>query len=264
MGFNKVTWTPGHDRHRTSDAHFSKLTRLRARGEQHARERIAARELEGSLVSLAALIGSAVKDPDGRHVGELRDVVVNWTASASYPRMTAIVMRNGKRDVLIGARWIEVSAPASVRLHSDKAYARKVDRRSGDVALANDVLDHQIVDRDGTQIVRPSDVYLAALNGRVELVGIEVGLGALLRRLGPRQLRARIRPQRVIDWGSIRGFAPRPGEDGVVPRSRAALAGQPGAGIELDGTVADVKPMRATETEAALERSKTPPGGAPA
>ena len=261
MGFNKPTWTPGRDRHPTSDANFRQLKRLRARGERHGHERIAARELEGSLVSLAALIGSAVKDPDGRQVGELRDVVVNWTAAVSYPRMTAIVMHTGKRDVLIGARWIEVSAPASVRLHSGRAYARKVDRRSGDIALAHDVLDHQIVDRDGTQIVRPSDVYLAAVDGRVELIGIEVGLGALLRRLGPKRLRGRIRPQRVIDWGSIHGFAPRPGEDERTPRSRTAVAGRPGAGIELDRTAADVKPMRPTETQSALRRAETRRGG---
>jgi hypothetical protein len=263
MGFNKVTWTPGHDRNRVSDAHFRQLRRLRARGEQHARERIASRVLEGSLVSLAALIGSAVKDPDGRQVGELRDVVVHWTANVSYPRMTAIVMRTGKRDVLIGARWIEMSAPASVRLHSGNAYARRVDRRSGDVALAHDVMDHQIVDRDGTQIVRPSDVYLAAVDGHVELVGIEVGLGALLRRLGPKRLRGRIRPQRVIDWGSIHGFAPRPGDDEVAPRSRTAVAGQPGAAIALDRTAADVKPLRPTETESALRRAGTRRGGDP-
>jgi sporulation protein YlmC with PRC-barrel domain len=261
MGFNKPTWTPGRDRHPTSDAHFRQLKRLRARGERHGRERIAARELEGSLVSLAALIGSAVKDPDGRHIGELRDVVVNWTAAVSYPRMTAIVMRTGKRDVLIGARWIDVSAPASVRLRSGKAFARKLDRRSGDVALAHDVLDHQIVDRDGTQIVRPSDVYLAAVDGRVELIGIEVGLGALLRRLGPKRLRGRVRPQRVIDWGSIHGFAPRPGEDERAPRSRTAVAGRPGAGIELDGTAAAVKLMRPTETQSALRRAGTGRGG---
>jgi sporulation protein YlmC with PRC-barrel domain len=263
MGFNKPTWTPGHDRHAASDTHFRQLKRLRARSERSARERVAARGLEGSLVSLAALIGSAVKDPDGRQVGELRDVVVNWTATAAYPRMTAIVMRTGKRDTLVSDRWIEVSAPASVRLHSAKAYAREVERRSGDIALAHDVLDHQIVDNDGTQIVRPADVYLAAVHGRVEVIGIEVGLRALLRRLGPKRLRRRVRPQRVIDWGSIDGFAPRPGES-VRPRGRqSSVAGRPGAAIRLDGTGAEVKHLRPSEVQAALQRAETTPEGEP-
>jgi sporulation protein YlmC with PRC-barrel domain len=263
MGFNRPTWTPGHDRHALSDKHFRRLRRLRARSEQSARERVAARELEGSLVSLAALIGTAVKDPDGRQVGELHDVIVNWTAAAVYPHMTAIVMRIGKSDMLVSSRWIEVSAPASVRLRSAEAYARKVERRSGDVALAHDVLDHQIVDHDGAQIVRPADVYLATVRGGVELVGIEVGLRALLRRLGPKRLRRRVRPQRVIDWASIAGFAPRPGENLRPHGGRASVAGQPGAGIQLDGTGVEVKSLRPSELEAALRRTEAARGAEP-
>lgn len=264
VGFNKPTWSPGHDRHAVPEAHSGQATRLRALGEEAARERAAARELEGSLVSLAALLGSPVEDSGGRSIGALQDVVVHWTAGVSYPPMTGIVVRSGKRDVLISARWLEVSPPGSVRLHSAKAYGRAVKRRSGDIALAHDVLDHQVVDSTGAQIVRPADVYLAAVRGRVELVGIEVGLRALLRRLAPKRLRGRIRPQRVIDWGSIDGFAPRPGEDAQRHRSRSKFAGRPGAGIELGGTAADVKPLRPSEVQTALQGSGTPPGGDPA
>jgi sporulation protein YlmC with PRC-barrel domain len=255
MGFNKPTWTPGHDRHAASDAHFRQLKRLRARGEQHARERMAARQLDGSLMSLAALLGSRVRDPDGHAVGELRDIFVNWTAGTSYAPMSAIVVRAGRRDIMISARWVEVTDPTSIRLRSAKAYARAVKRRSGDVSLAHDVLDHQVVDAIGTQIVRPSDVYLATVRGRVELVGIEVGLSALLRRLGPKRLRGRIRAQRVIDWGAIQGFAPRPGGDERAPRSRTAVAGEPGAAIKLDSTAGDTKPLRPTEALSALRRA---------
>lgn len=217
---------------------------------------MAARQLEGSLLSLAALLGSPVRDPDGHSVGELRDVFVHWTAGTSHPPVTAVVIRAGSHDVSVGGRWLEATAPASIRLHSAKAYARAVKRHPGEVALAHDVLDHQIVDAVGTEIVRPSDVYLATVRGRLELVGIEVGPAALLRRLGPKRLRGRIRPQRVIDWGAIRGFAPRPGEDERAPRSRTAVAGQPGAAIALDRTAAEVKPLRPSETQSALRRAR--------
>jgi sporulation protein YlmC with PRC-barrel domain len=261
MGFNKPTWTPGHNRHAEPDAHFRQLKRLRARGEQHARESIAARQLEGSLMSLAALLGSQVRDPDGHAVGELRDILVNWSAGTSYPPMTAIVVRVGHQDIMINVRWLDVTAPASIRLRSAKAYARAVKRHSGDVALAHDVLDHQVVDAVGTQIVRPSDVYLATVRGRVELIAIEVGPAALVRRLGPKRLRGRIRPQRVIDWGAVHGFAPRPGEDERASRSRTAVAGQPGAAIKLDGSVADIRPLRPREAQSALRRAGTERAG---
>ncbi len=261
MGFNRATWTPGHERDALPAAHFRQIAAIRERRERHALEALAARELEGSLVSLAALLGSDVKDPDGRTVGELRDVVVSWTARTPYPRMRAIVARIGKRDVLIGAKWIELSPPASVRLRSPEAYARAVERRHDDVALARDVLDHQVMDSAGTQLVRPADVYLAELNGRVEAVGIEVGLGALLRRLGPKQLRGRIRPQQVIDWRDIAAFAPAR-DDGKRRRGRRSdIAGDAGTGLELDGAAADLRRFHPSEVRAALRKSETDPDG---
>jgi hypothetical protein len=255
MGFNKPTWTPGRERNPVSGPRASEIARLRERRERHDREKVAARELQGTLVSLAALLGSPVEDPDGHSIGELRDVVVNWTAEATYPHVTAIVVRAGKRDVMIGARWLRLSAPASVRLHSTEAYARSVKRHSGDIALALDVLDHQVVDSEGTQVVRPADVYLATVHDRVELVGIEVGPRALLRRLGPKRLRGRIRPQRVIDWGSIAGFAPRPGESSRRSGHRVAAAGRPGTGIELDDHAANVKAAGPSEVRDALRKA---------
>jgi hypothetical protein len=79
MGFNRVTWTPGHDRKPMGASRFRGLARLRRQREARARESTAARALQGSLVSLAALLGSEVRDPDDRIVGRLSDVVVHWT-----------------------------------------------------------------------------------------------------------------------------------------------------------------------------------------
>ena len=69
MGFNKPTWTPGHERNAVSADHFRRLAEIRKRREQQTRDRLAARQLEGSLVSLAALVGTEVKDPNGGAVG---------------------------------------------------------------------------------------------------------------------------------------------------------------------------------------------------
>jgi hypothetical protein len=198
MGFTKPTWTPGHERNTVSAAHVRALAEIRKRRERHTRDRLAARHLEGSLISLAALLGADLKDPNGDTVGELRDVVVAWTAGAPDPRMTGIVARVGRRDVLIGARWIEVSPPKSVCLRSTKAYVRAVAWRSSDVALARDVLEHQVVDADGTQIVRPADVHLAEIDGRVEAVGIEVGD---VKRLRLSEVRAALKSYKTRGGG---------------------------------------------------------------
>jgi len=257
MGFNRVTWTPGHERTPIGASGFRHLARLRRQREARARETAAAGALKGSLMSLAALLGSEVKDPDGRSVGRLSDVVVHWTTRGTYPAVKAIVVKTGKLEVVIGARWIEAASPSAVRLRSSRAYASAVDRRPGDVALAHDVLDRQVVDADGVQVLRPSDIYLAAVGGRIELVGIEVGIGALVRRLGPKRLRSRVRLGRAIDWGSISAFVPPRGREDMRHGRRSEIAGEAGTGLELDREAAEVKRLRPSEVQAALEDART-------
>lgn len=255
MGFNRPTWQPGRGRKEIMAIHSERVTKLRHAREQRAREAMATRSLEGSLVSLAALLGTDVEDSAGASIGKLHDAIVHWTTGAPYPPLTAVVVRTGRRDVEIGARWIELSAPNSVRLRSSAAYARAAKRHPADVELAHDVLDRQIVDVDGIQLVRPSDVYLATVNGRVELVGIEIGVGALIRRLGPRRRRSQCRPKRVIDWATIRAFAPRDDADPSRGR-RSRLAGQPGTGLALDSAAGEVRRLRASDIEAALQEAR--------
>jgi hypothetical protein len=256
VGFNRVTWTPGHERKPIGASHFRQLARLRRQREARERETAAAYALKGALVSLAALLGSEVKDSDGRSVGRLSDVVVHWTTRGAYPTVKAIVVKTGKLKVMIGARWLEVASPSAVRLRSSRAYASAVGRRPDDVALAHDVLDRQVVDAHGVQILRPSDIYLAAVGDRIELVGIEVGIGALVRRLGPRRLRSRVRLGRAIDWGSISAFVPPRAEEDMRHGRRSDIAGEAGTGLELDRKAAEVKRLRPSEVQAALEDAK--------
>ncbi len=61
--------------------------------------------------------------------------------------------------------------------------------------LGRDVLDHQLVDVDGMQVIRAADLYLAPVLGRVRLVGVDVSNASLLRRLGPRRWRSRPTPE---------------------------------------------------------------------
>jgi len=261
MGFNRVTWSPGHERKPVGSARFRQLARLRRQREARARESTAAHALAGSLMSLAALLGGEVKDPDGRSVGRLGDVVVHWTTRGAYPSVKAIVVRSGKRDFLIGARWLEASPPATVRLRSSRAYAGSVERHPADVALAHDVLDRQLVDAGGVQIVRPADLYLAAVRDGIELVGIEIGARALLRRIGPKHLRTRLRPDRVIDWGSITAFVPARDDRDPHRGRRSDLAGHAGAGLALDRHAAEVKRLKPSDIQAALDELQTKDGG---
>jgi sporulation protein YlmC with PRC-barrel domain len=256
MGFNRITWLPGRGAADAVGPRAHALAKLRSQREQAARDRVAARALEGSLISLAALLGTNVKDPDGRTVGRLTDVVVRWKKSETYPSLSSVVVRTGHNDLVVGGHWVTISPPNAVRLRSSAAHVRAAERHPTEVALAHDVLDRQVVDAKGVQIVRPSDVYLAPMGDRVDLIGIEIGAGALLRRLGPKRLRSRVRPQRVIDWAVIQGFSPAR-SDGVSSNGhRSELAGRAGAGLVLDASAGDVRRLHVSEVQAALEAAQ--------
>ena len=55
--------------------------------------------------------------------------------------------------------------------------------------LHRDILDHQLVDTDEVQVIRAADLYLAQVGDQVRLVGVDVSLQTLLRRLGPKRFR---------------------------------------------------------------------------
>jgi len=253
VGFNRVTWLPGRDR---AVVRSNALAQVRQKREHVARELFAARALEGSLISLAAVLGTEVRDPDGRKVGRMTDLVVRWTKSQPYPGVSSVVMRAGDDELVVGIRWVTIASPGTVRLRSSAAHVRAPERHPADVALAHDVLDRQVVDAEGLQLVRPSDVYLAHVHGRVELIGLEIGPGALLRRLGPRSLRSRMRPRHVIDWATIGSFS-SPRQDGDQAGGRQAdLAGRAGTGLVLNASSGEVQRWRASEVQAALEAAR--------
>ncbi|HMD56754.1 MAG TPA: hypothetical protein VKG82_04720 [Solirubrobacteraceae bacterium] len=255
MLVGRTFWSPRKRHDAVATASSNAVRKVREDAARRWRDSQAARELEGSLISLAALIGTDVTNPDGEAVGQLRDVVVRWTSRTSHPAVTAIVVRASGHNTVIGAHWVEMSSSSGVRLRAHAAYARGAQRRPGEVLLAHDVLDRQVVGADGVDIVRPADVYLAAVKGGIELIGIEVGVRALLRRLGSKRRRGRVRPARVIDWATIRSFTPVR-DDGTGHRGRRSdLAGATGTGLRLNVAAEELSALRAAEVEAALHQS---------
>jgi CBS domain-containing protein len=123
-----------------------------------------------------------------------------------YPPVSGLVIRVGRRLAFVPASAIDRIGHAEVILRSARLDLRDVVRRSGEVLLAKDVLDHQLVDVEGVQVIRAADLYLAEVIGRIRLVGADVSNATLLRRLGPRRWRPRPTPDRVIDWAAIQPF----------------------------------------------------------
>jgi hypothetical protein len=92
-------------------------------------------------------------------------------------------VRTGRRELIFtGWEAGRVSATAS---------AGPIDA----VWLREALFDRQIVDLDGRRVIRVGDVVLHAEGARLDVVAVEVGAAAVLRRLGFVRLAARFEPQ---------------------------------------------------------------------
>ncbi|WP_262414097.1 magnesium transporter MgtE N-terminal domain-containing protein [Actinacidiphila acidipaludis] len=185
---------------------MSTSARLRDRRVHLERRATASRAVRGSLVSLAGLIGCPAENQTGEEVGRVVDVVARLYGSDPYPPVTGLVIRIGRRRTFLTADAVEKVHAKGVTLSTARVDLREYERRPGEVLLARDVLDHQLVDVDGVQVTRAADLYLAPLVDRVVLVGVDVSLPTLLRRLGPRRWQVRPTPERVLDWQAVAPF----------------------------------------------------------
>lgn len=178
---------------------------IRRHHRQHG-DRLLARANLAELVSVAGLIGRPVMNPSGDEVGRIADVVVRWDGGG-YPPVTGLVLRVARRLAFAHAEQVEELSVGGARLRSARLDLNDFRHRDGEVAIASDVLDHQLVDVDGVRVVRAADLYLARVGGSLLLVGADVGLQTLLRRLGPARWRGRPTPERVIDWAAVQPFS---------------------------------------------------------
>ncbi|WP_123024442.1 PRC-barrel domain-containing protein [Mycolicibacterium stellerae] len=160
------------------------------------------------MLLLSRIAGLDVRGSDGRVLGRVADM----TAGLGVDEMAALVerilvRRKHELDLLVPWETVKAFKPNAIELTSngaDFAVASVHDALHLDeIWLMRDVLDTQIVDIAGQRLARVADVVLAHRpNRRLELVGVEVGFGAVLRRLGLGKVASRARGD-VVAWTDL-------------------------------------------------------------
>ena len=184
--------------------------------EAYSQRLMTSRQVRHNIISLVGLDGAPVLNQSGEEVGRVVDLVARVHGD-DYPPVTGMVVRVGRRHAYLDASAIDHVDRRSVTLRTARMDLREFQRREGEVLLARDILDHQLVDTDEVQVIRAADLYLAQVGEQVRLVGVDVSLQTLLRRLGPKRFRWHPTPDRVIDWSAVESF----GEDS--PEEPAAM-----------------------------------------
>ena len=162
------------------------------------------------VLFLSKLIGCEVRVTGAGHdgvIGRLIDLTVRLDGD-NGPQLVdrLLVGRRGVPPQLLS--WTTVARFEAGRpVLAAGAPAAAVDALAGnEILLARDVLDTQVVDVAGQRLARVADVVLAFAGGAgrtgLEVVGVEVGFGAVLRRLGLRRMTP-IRTGDVVAWSDL-------------------------------------------------------------
>ncbi len=154
------------------------------------------------MLYLSQVLGRPIRDLEGERVATIKDVIVRL-GEQDHPPVTGVVARYRRRDFFL-SRWrITDLSDRGVRLDSDILDLRPFVRREGEVLLARDVLDKQLIDVDGKRVVRVNDVQLIEAGGDWRVTGADVSLQGLWRRLAPAGLIGSNKAVEVLDWADV-------------------------------------------------------------
>jgi len=179
------------------------------------------------MLFLTEILGAEVIDVRQRRTGAVRDLTVR--VQEPYPVVTGLVVSR-RRQLTIP--WSEVrtfaAATRELALRSTREDIERHQADPTDIWLARDVMDKQVVDTDGRRVVRVNDLQLVESGGGLLLVGADIGIRGILRRLGLEgaakslaRLVGRDLPMVLVSWEVVAplGSAPdlvRPASDDAV------------------------------------------------
>ncbi len=130
---------------------------------------------------LSDFIKKPVLSPTGKKVGKLKDVIVS--SDHSYPIIKALeITTNDKRTLNISWRYIGTLGN-EIKLKYPLKDLTEYKIQKHDIILLKDVMDRQVVDIEDKKIRRVNDIKISPTNGHFHVIGVDIGVNGILRRL---------------------------------------------------------------------------------
>lgn len=173
------------------------------------------------------IINKIVLDKNGEKIGKIHDLSV--IMGEEFPSISDLIMVLKKTigqsskinifkhteitDVVIPWEQVERINEVSIYLKLPKEEIVPTQLKENELLLHRDIMDQQIVDNKGQRILRVNDIRLKEIDGKLILVGVEVGLHGILVRLSQEKgLEALINVFRkkvvdnIIMWDKVEQF----------------------------------------------------------
>jgi CBS domain-containing protein len=157
------------------------------------------------VLHLSLVVGGELRDRSGSKLGRVDDLIVRL-GEDEYPPVAGLLATVAGRQVFVPADEVEEIDHGRVALRSVRLDLEPFRRRPQEVLLKKDVLDRQLINVDGARLVRSNEIEIARLGGWYRVVGVDVGLRGLVRRLVPRALADTVGSSEFLDWASVEPF----------------------------------------------------------
>ncbi|MCY7348788.1 MAG: CBS domain-containing protein, partial [Pyrinomonadaceae bacterium] len=154
------------------------------------------------MLYLSQILARPIFDAEGEKIGVIKDVIVRY-GEEDYPPVIGLVARFRRRLFFMPRVKIASLNESGGRMNSQVIDLHPFTRRTGEVLLAKDVLDNQLIDVDGKRVVRVNDVQIIEVAGEWRVSGADVSLQGFMRRLLPNGLYFAKRAVEVIDWADV-------------------------------------------------------------
>src|SRR5947209_15792288 len=127
-----------------------------------------------TFLFLSQVVGRQVYNSDGERVARVKDIVARLEAPDArgevaleqFPSVSGLVVDIEKRDIFIPWGRISTVTSSGAQFKGSSITMQSFLRREGEVLLARDVLDKQLIDIDGRRVVRANDLQLFSAEGR--------------------------------------------------------------------------------------------------
>ena len=130
--------------------------------------------------------------------GEMVDFAV--LEKTQNPSVSKVVVKKKGKKITISPSFLSIKKNGAI-LTTDKTPQLPFDER--EFYLNEDLLDKQVIDIDDKRVVRVNDILLES-EGELKVIGLDVGPGGILRRLGLETF-IRTKPK-ILPWQMIEAF----------------------------------------------------------
>ena len=120
------------------------------------------------MAFLSEILGHTITDFDGHYIGKLEDLIARELADGTHPIVDAVVIKDRNKLIMVPYALVMTLFTPSIPLKCHADEIPQYQPTENDIFLSRDVLDKQIIDTDGSLVVRVNEMDLVRVKGAWE------------------------------------------------------------------------------------------------